>query len=323
MEPLVSIIVPVYNVEKYVERCIGSLTNQTYSNLEIIVVDDGTPDKSGEIVDRLAKADSRIRVFHKQNGGLSSARNYALDRAKGEYITFVDSDDYIELDLVESCLKLCEKEGNDVVIYRLESMFADHTELQRIDPKDYVDTESILNGILWDDVPSYAVKFYRMSLWEKVRFPLHTNWEDLATMPDIFSQVKKVAYIDRPLYHYECANVLSISSGIKSKNKFGMYLGWRKRKEIAEQRNYEKLREHACMRSIRSAVTGLGLNTVDNLLLPEQVNELESYIKDEYCNGRVPNIGTKYKILVWGLLNCPSILSFYGNIMYLLEKFKH
>ena len=104
--PLVSIIVPVYNVEKYLNRCICSITQQTYKNIEIILVDDGSADKSGEICDSLAKRDPRVVVIHKENGGLGSARNAGIRKAKGEYLLFVDSDDWIATDTIEYCINV-------------------------------------------------------------------------------------------------------------------------------------------------------------------------------------------------------------------------
>ena len=101
MNPLISVIVPIYNVEKYLARCVDSIVNQTYKNLEIILVDDGSPDNCPKMFDDWAAADSRIKVIHKQNGGLSSARNAALDIAVGDYLSFIDSDDYAERVLVE------------------------------------------------------------------------------------------------------------------------------------------------------------------------------------------------------------------------------
>ena len=102
MEPLLSIIVPIYNVEQYVDKCIQSILNQTYQNLEIILVDDGATDRSGSIADSYAAKDKRVKVFHKENGGLSDARNYGLDHVTGDYILFVDSDDFIQC--VKDCL---------------------------------------------------------------------------------------------------------------------------------------------------------------------------------------------------------------------------
>ena len=99
--PLISVIVPVYNIENYLERCVNSIREQTYNNLEILLVDDGSTDSSGALCDRFAEADERIRVFHKENGGSSSARNLGIAEAKGEYLGFVDSDDYISANMYE------------------------------------------------------------------------------------------------------------------------------------------------------------------------------------------------------------------------------
>ncbi|MFR4147327.1 MAG: glycosyltransferase family 2 protein [Mediterraneibacter gnavus] len=108
---LVSIIVPVYNVEPYIETCIQSLIRQTMGNIEVILVDDGSTDRSGELCDQYAEADERIRVIHKQNGGLSSARNAGISAAKGEYLLFVDSDDYVSASLVEKTVSCAESES--------------------------------------------------------------------------------------------------------------------------------------------------------------------------------------------------------------------
>ena len=101
MQPMISVIVPIYKVEKYLMRCIKSIQNQTYTNLEIILVDDGSPDCCGEICEEFAKQDKRIRVIHKENGGLSDARNYGVERSHGQYITFIDSDDYVANNYIE------------------------------------------------------------------------------------------------------------------------------------------------------------------------------------------------------------------------------
>ncbi len=106
---MVSVIIPVYNVKKYLEKSVGSVTSQTYKELEILLVDDGSTDGSGEICDKLADMDSRIAVVHKKNGGLSDARNVGLDIATGDYILFVDSDDTVNPELIERCVKTAEK----------------------------------------------------------------------------------------------------------------------------------------------------------------------------------------------------------------------
>ncbi len=125
MNPLVSIIVPIYNVEKYIKQCLDSLTNQTYKNLEIILVDDGSKDDSGNICDEYASQDKRIKVIHKQNGGVSSARNLGIDNANGKWITFVDGDDFIDVTMVEKMVeKSCEV---DIVFTRMVKDYSDGT----------------------------------------------------------------------------------------------------------------------------------------------------------------------------------------------------
>ena len=115
-QPLISVIVPVYNVENYLPRCLDSIINQTYTNLEILLVDDGATDNSGKLCDEYAQKDNRIRVFHKENGGVSSARNMGLDNATGEYIAFVDSDDYIDKCMYEIMLNSSVQNNADIVV---------------------------------------------------------------------------------------------------------------------------------------------------------------------------------------------------------------
>ncbi len=120
-KPLISIITPVYNAEKFLKKCIQSIMDQTYKNWELILIDDGSPDNSGAICDIFAKKDSRITAYHKKNGGPSSARNIGLDYAKGEYIWFVDSDDWIESDAIEHIVNLCKKTKVDICFFELKT----------------------------------------------------------------------------------------------------------------------------------------------------------------------------------------------------------
>ena len=124
-QPLVSIIVPIYKVEPYLRRCLDSIVNQSYTNLEIILVDDGSPDNCPQICDEYASKDNRIKVIHKKNGGLSDARNAGLDICKGEYISFVDSDDWVDEKYIETLLDLAIKENVDIAIGEHEKKIRD------------------------------------------------------------------------------------------------------------------------------------------------------------------------------------------------------
>lgn len=202
---LISVIVPVYKVEKYLNRCIDSIIKQTYHNLEIILVDDGSPDNSGKICDEYAKKDKRIKVIHKQNGGLSDARNCALDIATGDYIGFVDSDDYIKEDMFETLYNLCEEKEADISIISFYEMIEDRIievrdsgELQILDK-----IEAIKELLLDTKIQSYAWnKLFKKELFTNIRFPTGKNFEDIATTLILFEKCNKIVRLEEPKYYY-------------------------------------------------------------------------------------------------------------------------
>jgi glycosyltransferase involved in cell wall biosynthesis len=169
--PLVSIIVPVYKVEKYLKRCVDSLTNQTLSDIEIILVDDGSPDNSGEICDSLQEKDCRIKVIHKTNGGLSSARNAGIKIAQGQYIGFVDSDDDVALDMYEKMYRVAKRENVDFVM----------SDYQRIcaDGRCYLKTLDIPSG-LYEKKQMRRIIFPNLIMGENIEYgPLLSVWHCL------------------------------------------------------------------------------------------------------------------------------------------------
>ena len=202
---LISIIIPVYKVEKYLEKCIESVLKQTYTNLQIILVDDGSPDNCGKICDEYAKKDSRIEVIHKINGGLSDARNVGINRANGRYIGFVDSDDYIKEDMYEKLINLIKEYDADISICNLYDV---------IDGKEYVRNKDngiheysridILKEILLDkNIQSYAWnKLCKRELFDTIRFPVGRVMEDLGIAHKILFDAGQIAYSDEPLYYY-------------------------------------------------------------------------------------------------------------------------
>ena len=213
MEQKVSVIVPIYKVESYLKRAVASILHQTYHNLEIILVDDGSPDQCGRICDDYAKEDNRITVIHKENGGLSDARNAGLDAAHGEYIVFVDSDDFIAEDYVETLMQCLKKYDADVAMcsYAVtasveldESIF----KASRDETVEVCDRRELLNN-LYDanhkDATYFIVswnKIYKASLWQDVRFPKGRIHEDEATTYKIYDRAQKGVYLHRPLYGY-------------------------------------------------------------------------------------------------------------------------
>lgn len=208
--PLISIIVPIYKVEKYLERCIESLTNQTYKDIEIILVDDGSPDNCPLICDNYAKQDERITVIHKESGGLSDARNCGLQLAKGEYVLFIDSDDYIELDSCEKFVKVIKKNKVDIVVANAKRIDADKVipmVQKRIkDNVIYTGNEylklQVMNKCFYVVV---CTSLYKRSFLidNSLFFRIGILYEDEEWTPKVFLEAKSVIYMNYIFYNYE------------------------------------------------------------------------------------------------------------------------
>lgn len=208
MSEKISVIVPVYQVEKYVVNCIESICNQTYTNLEIILVDDGSKDKSGQICDSYSKKDSRIQVIHKINGGLSDARNYGIDRATGEYICFIDSDDMIAQNYIEKLFNLLKKENADIAICDYQEVYSkDEIKVGKEAKKIcnfssyeaikelYNDNDNVKMVVTWN-------KLYKTALFSQIRFPVGKLHEDEFTTYKLFYNAKKIVVTNEKLYYY-------------------------------------------------------------------------------------------------------------------------
>ena len=226
MEQKVSIVVPVYNVEKYLKRCVDSLIEQSYSNLEILLVDDGSKDSSLSICKEYELKDSRIRVFHKENEGLGLTRNYGIERATGEYITFVDSDDYLTLDAIAAMLEPATATGADVVIanmfYKDEEMkvaVAEHL-YTGADIKRVIINRMMGNYAKKEDAFSYTAtaKLFKKKLFTEnnLIFPSERKliWEDLAFSVEAYPLCEKVYVLHKPIYYY-CFNDGSLTHTYK------------------------------------------------------------------------------------------------------------
>lgn len=205
---LISIIIPVYKVEKYINKCIESVLCQTYQNIEIILVDDGSPDQCPKICDEYAKRDSRIRVIHQKNMGLSAARNSGIDIAKGKYVGFVDSDDYIEPDMYEKLYRAISLANAELAICNYHSVEEDGREKERksLTMKDevlsaYEALEKLQGSEWWFYVTAWN-KLYKKELFDKIRFPVGKVNEDQFIVHELFYECNVIATISNVLYHY-------------------------------------------------------------------------------------------------------------------------
>ncbi|NOW06392.1 glycosyltransferase family 2 protein [Clostridium beijerinckii] len=204
---LISVIVPVYNVEKYLPQCIDSILNQTEKNLEIILVDDGSLDNSGKICDEFSKKDDRIIVIHKKNNGLSSARNAGLEIARGNYIGFVDSDDWLDKTMYEVLLKLLKENNSDISCCDFFKTANSNDSIPHIDNEiinSYNNIESLnnfYNGLYTQTVVAWN-KLYKRELFKDISYPVGKIHEDEGTTYKLYYKANKITYTNRPLYYY-------------------------------------------------------------------------------------------------------------------------
>lgn len=232
MKPLLTVVIPVYNVEKYLNRCLKSILVQEWKNYDIILVDDGSTDRSPQICDDYVKAYDFISVIHKENGGLSEARNTGLSQAKGEYVYFPDSDDWLEPDTFIALAEALESQKFDIISFNREFVkgeedviVSDSVETQVFDGKDaFVQMlkHSYITGFAND-------KVYRKSLFtdHNIQFPIGKYYEDLGTNYKLFLSAKRVYATNQKYYHYLIDNPDSITQSWNEK-KFRDMLGFYK-----------------------------------------------------------------------------------------------
>ena len=245
MEPLISVIVPVYNVEAYLGRCVDSLLAQTYPNLEIVLVDDGSPDGCPGICDAYAKKDARVRVIHQENVGLSGARNAGIDASKGAYLAFVDSDDYVATDFVRSLYDLLTE--TECAISQCGFAYVQGEPLRSPKSRDYrvYRGESLLRQLYGpeEEATRFVVawnKLYKRELFDKIRYPLGRIHEDEATTYRLFHEGKKLAYTDRALYGYYTDNTGSITA-VSSGKRLQWLTAHEERIAFFEENGYKSL----------------------------------------------------------------------------------
>ena len=209
---LISIVIPIYNVEKYITKCIESVRQQTYKNIEIILIDDGSPDNCGKICDEYTKIDNRIQVIHKENGGLSDARNTGIDIAKGNYIVFVDSDDFIELTFVEELYNAIVKNNAEISICNINIINEKNKKIGKTGYEDMmiVKGKTILEKIcqqknIIESIVAWN-KMYSIKFFKTYKYPVGKIHEDEFLTYKILYQADKVAIINKYLYNYRKNN---------------------------------------------------------------------------------------------------------------------
>ena len=267
---LISIIVPVYNNEKFLTRCINSILIQTYKNFELIIIDDGSTDKSGQICDKYKLIDNRVQVYHIKNKGVSNARNYALEKVKGKYICFIDSDDYVEKDYLKvlytnivksnADISIC---GHNIIDKKIRKFYTKEVEfIKENNPLDILIRHKYFKGHIWD-------KMYKYELIKNVKFPNINYYEDLEFNYNVFKKAKKIIYNSIPLYNY-CKNDNSLLNSKFNSKKFVFIDVCEKIKKYYIKNNYDLI-------NINSLTDYLYICTIHAIALRYNKQDLKIY----------------------------------------------
>lgn len=328
MQKLISVIIPVYNVQCYLNKCIDSVINQTYKNLEIILVDDESTDKCGEICDEYAKIDQRIKVIHKKNGGLSSARNAGLNACTGEYITFIDSDDYIDENYVEELDFILEKNNVDISIVNRYDVKDDkiekNTHYTAIDKK--INSKELLTEFFFDRIPHEAwAKLYKRDLFADVQYEEGVRiFEDLKYIYELLLNKELEIYCDttKYLYYYRNRNdsLMKTTYDQHWRNEMNFYekIFWKLEEEKRKELSYVYV--NVCIRNFNKVLNETGLS---NKQLLEEINEIQRHLKIIKSQAYFLN-GKKNKIKIFIIRHMKWLIPIYRKLknkeMYKFEK---
>lgn len=223
MNDLISIVVPVFNVESYLSKCLDSILEQTYKNIEIIVVDDGSTDLSSSICDDYAKRNTNVVVIHKENGGLSSARNAGIKVAKGKHIFFIDSDDYIDKKTLEILIDSLEKNESDISICQITDNKNEFGTKKNLTTENFSSKEALKQIFAEQKLNTSAcAKLFKRELFDSIEFPEGLIYEDFATIYKVILKAKNITACNLPLYYYR-TNEESITKTKFNKNRMQFF----------------------------------------------------------------------------------------------------
>ena len=291
--PLVSVVLPIYNVEKFLDRCITSVVNQTYDNLEIILVDDGSPDNCPEMCDEWAERDSRIKVIHKENAGLGMARNSGIEAATGEYICFFDSDDYVDEQIIEKCINNAAQNNSDVVLFGHTNADADG----RIEPVPVLANKLVYNGnsLINELLPALLTlsivvgisawgKMYRLNLLKEQSIYFKSEREiiseDAYFVLELLGKISCASILPENLYYYY-KNENSLTSVYRADRQVKNDIYLQKSLEYCEKNGYPEVVKNAvCVCYHSYAIAAIKLILASNLPKNEKRRELKKIFKN-------------------------------------------
>lgn len=339
MEELISVVIPVYNVEKYLDRCLDSVVNQTYKNLEILLIDDGSTDKSSKICDNWAIKDKRIKVIHKNNAGLGMARNTGIENATGNYICFFDSDDYVNVEILNKSYALIKKENADIVVFGLrhvdnhekmlnafvpngEQKVFSGEEVQDVFLPDLINScseEAKLHGLsLSACVCLYDTKLLKSSNWRFVS-EREILSEDSYSLIALYKHINKVVVLGEVGYYY-CNNKTSLTHTYRDDRYEKIKDFYNKSVQLQQDLGYSiKVKERLARLFLAFCIEAMKQVVLSEITSSEQKEKLKNIILDETMRGVLTSLSYNcyslpIKILFWAMRN-----KLYGMV-YLLVK---
>ena len=316
LDSKVSVIVPIYNAEKYIHKCIQSLLDQTYKNLEIILVDDGSTDHCPQICDEYAAEYQRVRAIHQKNTGVSGARSHGLELATGTKIAFVDSDDWIHPSMIEEMVSAAEKHAADIVV--CDWMTFNHDEKKGEVHTQLLDNnasmEQIRDEFLMDYHPNYMCnKLFNQELFIGIQFPENMfYYEDMYIQAELFCRCKKVYYLSKPFYCYRIhASLANSQSYIR--RKYGAWLAWKEHERVCEKYGLAVPLRYSTLHAQQAVISLLTLNHADPVLEPEQKKNAQKYLQG--CKAHpADHLSLKHKIEWWALENSSVVACLFGHL---------
>lgn len=324
-QPQVSIIVPVYNVENYIERCLNSLVNQTFKDIEVITINDGSTDKSLELINKYAKEDIRVSVIDLGDEGVSYCRNLGIEKANGKYIMFVDSDDWIDSNMIEAMYKKAEENNLDLVMCSYIREFKDHSKEKRFNlPEEIIYKEDkvknellrklvgpvkeeLSNPEMLDALGTVWGKLYRADILKENKLKF-VDLSEIGSAEDTlfniftFNYLKKVMFLNKPMYHYWRDNPKSVTSQYNPKLKEQRKVFFKYISDFIKENNFEQVFEEALNNRICTSVLGLGLiecsknNKVSGI---NKIKNIKKIINEEYVRNAYKNLELKYFSIHW------------------------
>ena len=324
-QPQVSIIVPVYNVENYIERCLNSLVNQTFKDIEIITINDGSTDKSLELINKYVKEDIRVSVIDLGDEGVSYCRNLGIEKANGKYIMFVDSDDWIDSNMIEAMYKKAEENKLDLVMCSYIREFKDHSKEKIFNlPEEIIYKEDkvknellrklvgpvkeeLSNPEMLDALGTVWGKLYRTDILKenKIKF---VDLKEIGSAEDTlfniftFNYLSKVMFLNKPMYHYWRDNPKSVTSQYNPKLKEQRKVFFKYISDFIKENNFEQVFKEALNNRICTSVLGLGLiecsknNKISRI---NKIKNIKKIINEEYIRNAYKNLELKYFSIHW------------------------